>query len=298
MHWEWGSYFIWHRYRKQVILVPSLFSPWTRSNLLGRAHVYSEDFNRWFWDLIRHSEQRGEWVCLSLATCGSINIVSKNVENGSLNGEAERCSLVLGYCTNHRATPVSGEKATTQDSALFLEERGECRFRKAEVAGCPSEGRHFSAVLTTAVWPGEWWDLLFSSVSFYVMAPQGIFFFLRVGPWFPFKALRKSQCCSAQHCGISDWHLLFVSLCLSSTSDKGSFLLSVGCCEKSRLSDAQILQCSWSGAVFITIVDGRGCTISNIFWSTWHIVLWSPEDWESGKMLPYLISGSKWLYQK
>lgn len=177
MHWEWGSYLIWHMYRKQVILVPSLFSPWTCSNLLGRAHVYSEDFNRWFWDLIRHSEQRGEWVCLSLATCGSINIVSKNVENGSLNGEAERCSLVLGYCTNHRATPVSGEKATTQDSALFLEERGECRFRKAEVAGCPSEGRHFSAVLTTAVWPGEWWDLLFSSVSFYVMAPQGIFFF-------------------------------------------------------------------------------------------------------------------------
>lgn len=125
-----------------------------------------------------------------------------------------------------------------------------------------------------------------------------VFFFLLLGSWFPFKGLRKSQCCSAQHCGISDWHLLFVSLCLSSTSDKGSFLLSVGCCEKSRLSDPQILQCSWSGAVFITIVDGRGCTISDIFWSTWHIVLWSPEDWESGKMLAYPISGSKWLYQK
>lgn len=62
--------------------------------------------------------------------------------------------------------------------------------------------------------------------------------------------------------------------------------------------DCQILRCSRRGVMCICIVDGRGCTISDIFWSTWHIVLWSPEDWESGRVLPYPISGFKWLYQK
>lgn len=43
---------------------------------------------------------------------------------------------------------------------------------------------------------------------------------------------------------------------------------------------------------------GGGGAISDIFWSTWHIVLWSPEDWGSGKVLLCSVSGSNWLYQK
>lgn len=117
------SYLTWHRYRKQVILAPSLFSLWACSDLLGRAYVYSKDYNRWFWDLIRHSEQRGVWICRSIATCGSMNTMSRNVENGSLNGEAEHWSLVLGYCTNHRATLLVERKQLLKDCSFFLKSR-------------------------------------------------------------------------------------------------------------------------------------------------------------------------------
>lgn len=62
--------------------------------------------------------------------------MSRNVEKGSLNREAECCSHVLGYCTNHRATLSMERKSRFFSSCLFRsKERGECRFRKAEVAG-------------------------------------------------------------------------------------------------------------------------------------------------------------------
>lgn len=91
------------------------------------------------------------------------------------------------------------------------------------------------------------------------------------------------------------------SLCLSSAFEKGSFLLSVGCCEKSRLWGVQILQCCRSDVYAYKhhgLEGGDGGAISDIFWSTWHIFLWSPEERVSGKILLCSVSGSNWLYQK
>lgn len=66
-----------------------------------------------------------------------------------------------------------------------------------------------------------------------------------------------------------------------------------------RCPDPPVLQ-RWCICIYAHhgLEGGDGGAISDIFWITWHIVLWSPEDWGSGKILLCSVSGSNWLYQK
>lgn len=63
------------------------------------------------------------WLCSPIATRGSMNAMSRNVENGSLSGEAEHWSRVLGYCINHRAALSMGR--TDSSVVPFLEVKEE-----------------------------------------------------------------------------------------------------------------------------------------------------------------------------
>lgn len=237
-----------------------------------------------------------------------MNTMSRNIEKGSLNGEAEHRSRILGYFTNRRAT-LSVERKSKFFSSCFLrcKERGECRFRKGQVTGplwresprSRAEYRHgawrvrgFTVFLCAVLHyssPGCW---LFGSIVAIFISPSGLLVSI-IGT----EKVFMLQCSAL-------WRLSLGSTCSLSLSQfciwKRLFPPFSGMLWKIKAvscPDPTVLQ-KWCICIHASWMGGGVCAISDIFWSTWHIVLRSPEDWGCGQILLYSGSSSNWLYQK